>query len=113
MKNIYSIDQVQRRAARWVLQDYGHYNSVTSMQQELNWPILQQCQQKSRLALFCKPMQNTIALQIPTLQIALQNIIIIYLSSVQVQKPMSTCTAIFKLSKSGTLLQGILLWLTQ
>ena len=35
------------------------------MQQELNWPILQQHRQKSRLALFYKAMQNTVALQIP------------------------------------------------
>ena len=43
LKNIHSIDQVQTRAARWVLQNYSRYSSTTSMQQELNWPILQKC----------------------------------------------------------------------
>ena len=45
LKHIYSIDQVQRRAARWILHNYSCYSSVTSMQQELNWPTLQQCRQ--------------------------------------------------------------------
>ena len=52
LKHIYSIDQVQRRAARWVLHDYSWYSSVTSMQQELNWPTLQQRCQRNRLVLF-------------------------------------------------------------
>ena len=34
-KNIYYIDQVQRRDAHWVLQNYDCYISVTSMQQEV------------------------------------------------------------------------------
>ena len=40
LKNIYSIDQIQRRTARWVLQNYNRYSSVTSMQQQLNWSTL-------------------------------------------------------------------------
>ena len=42
LKNIYSIDQIQHRAVRWVLQNYNRYSSVTSMQQQLNWSTLQQ-----------------------------------------------------------------------
>ena len=37
LKDIYSIDQIQRRAARWVLQNYNRYSSVTSMQQQLHY----------------------------------------------------------------------------
>ena len=37
LKNIHSIDQIQHRAVRWVLQNYNRYSSVTSMQQQLNW----------------------------------------------------------------------------
>ena len=36
------------------------------MQQELNWPTLQQHRQRNRLVLFYKTMQNMIALQIPS-----------------------------------------------
>ena len=54
LKNIHSIDQIQRRAAHWVLQYYNHYSSVTSMQQQLNWSTLQQRRQRSRLVPFIK-----------------------------------------------------------
>ena len=47
LKNIYSIDPIE--AAHWVLQNYNHYSSVTSMQQQLNWSTLQQHRQRSRL----------------------------------------------------------------
>ena len=42
LKNIHSIDQIQCRTARWVLQNFNHYSSVASMQQQLNWSTLQQ-----------------------------------------------------------------------
>ena len=90
------------------------------MQQDLNWPILQQRRQKSRLALFYKAMQNTIALQIPpyynSIQIVLQDIIkIIYLSSIQVHKLMSTYSYSYfpKNIKEWNSLTGDTVWLTQ
>ena len=66
LKHIYLIDQVERRAAHGVLHNYSWYSSVTSMQQELNWPTLQQRHQRNRLVLFHKTMQNMIALQVPS-----------------------------------------------
>ena len=62
---LYSIDQIQCRATHWVLQNYNRYSSVTSMPQQLKWSTLQQHQQRSRLVLFYKAMQNTITLEIP------------------------------------------------
>ena len=64
LKNIHSIDQIQCRVVRWVLQNYNCYSSVTSMQQQLNWPTLQLCRQRSRLVLFYKVMENTNTLEI-------------------------------------------------
>ena len=53
------------------------------MQQQLNWPTLQQRRQRARLVLFYKAMQNTITLEIPHTTIhsvVLQDIIINHLS---------------------------------
>jgi len=36
--DIAQLDKVQRRAARWVLNDYGRYGSVTLMLDHLSWP---------------------------------------------------------------------------
>ena len=101
LKDIYSIDQIQRRAARWVLQNYNRYSSVTSMQQQLNWSTLQQRRQRSRLVLFYKAMQNTITLEIPHYYTTAHrptrhhSLITCHLF-IQVQEPMFTCTAIFQ-----------------
>ena len=51
---LHSIDQIQRRAARWVLQNYNRYSSVTSMQQQPNWSTLQR-RQRSRLVKYHHP----------------------------------------------------------
>ena len=37
------LEEVQGRAAHWVLNDYGRFSSVTSMLDQLSWPILQTC----------------------------------------------------------------------
>ena len=39
--DIQSVEAVQRRAARFTLNHYGKYQSVTSMLDELDWPTLQ------------------------------------------------------------------------
>ena len=38
--NIQALEKVQRRAARWVLSEYGRHSSVTSMLAQLDWPTL-------------------------------------------------------------------------
>ena len=38
--NIMELEKVQRRAARWVLNDYGQFSSVISMLDQLSWPTL-------------------------------------------------------------------------
>ena len=99
LKDIYSIDQIQCRAARWVLQNYNRYSSVTSMQQQLNWSTLQQRQQRSRLVLFIKLCKIPSPLRFHTiiqLHMVLQDIIITCHLFIQVQEPMFTCTAIFQ-----------------
>ena len=63
---ITNIEKIQRRAARWVFNDYGRYSSVTSMLQQLQWPTLEERRKKARLFLFYKAKNNLIALQIPS-----------------------------------------------
>ena len=46
---ILQLEKVQRRAARWALNDFGRYSSVTAMLQQLSWPSLNSCHQIFRL----------------------------------------------------------------
>ena len=39
--DISKLEKVQRRAARWVLNDYGRFSSVSLMLDQLKWPTLQ------------------------------------------------------------------------
>ena len=50
--NIQLLEAVQRRAARFVCNKYSRYESVTSMLQDLEWPLLEQRRAESRLTLF-------------------------------------------------------------
>ena len=50
--NIQLLEAVQRRAARFVCNKYSRYESVTSMLQEMEWPLLEQRRAESRLTLF-------------------------------------------------------------
>ena len=40
--HIQTLEKVQRRAAKWVLSDYGRQSSITRMLTQLGWPTLQQ-----------------------------------------------------------------------
>ena len=50
--NIQLLEAVQRRAARFVCNKYSGHESVTSMLQDLDWPLLEQRRAESRLTLF-------------------------------------------------------------
>ena len=41
-KNIQILEVVQRRAARFVNNDYSNFSSVTAMMQDLEWPTLEE-----------------------------------------------------------------------
>ena len=43
------LEKVQRRAARWALNDYSRFGSVTLMLDQLSWPTLQTRCKLSRL----------------------------------------------------------------
>ena len=50
--NINKIEKVQRRAARWVTNDYSSYSSVTDMLSNLGWRSLENRRTDTRLAMF-------------------------------------------------------------
>ena len=63
--DILSLEKVQRRAARWVLSDYGTLSSVTNMLEILDWSSLESRQRISRLQTLYKGINNLSGLSIP------------------------------------------------
>ena len=59
-RNIYKIEMVQRRAARFVCGRYHNTSSVSEMLQDLEWPSLQQRREMLRLVLFYKIHHNLV-----------------------------------------------------
>ena len=59
--NIYKIEMVQRRAARYVLHRYHNRSSVGEMLQHLNWPLLEVRRQHQRLAMLYKIHHGMVA----------------------------------------------------
>ena len=68
VKDIQQLEKVQRRAARWVLNDYRYTSSVTSnsMLKQLSWPTLMLCRRISRLNILYKAIHQQLSLTIPS-----------------------------------------------
>ena len=66
LNDIQALEKVQRRAARWVMNDYSWYSSVSAMLHSLNWPSLQLRRRISRLQTFYKATYKLSALSIPS-----------------------------------------------
>ena len=58
--NIVKLEAVQRRAARFVLQQYHNSSSPSAMLQELHWPSLQTRRRTARLAMLYKVENNLV-----------------------------------------------------
>ena len=65
-QNILKLEMIQRRAARWVKNNYSPYDSVTSMLDNLGWRSLENRRIDSRLIMFYKIIYGHVAIQIPT-----------------------------------------------
>ena len=63
--DIQKLDKVQKYAARWTLQDYSTYTSVSTLQKQLKWPPLAQRRLQTRLTVFYKITNNLIAIPVP------------------------------------------------
>ena len=66
VKDIQQLEKVQRRAARWVLNDCRYTSSVTLMLKQLSWPTLMLCRRISRLSILYKAIHQQLSLTIPS-----------------------------------------------
>ena len=57
---IYQLEMVQRRAARWVVSDYGRLSSVTRILENLKWQELALRRKQARLLLLYKIVHNLV-----------------------------------------------------
>ena len=64
-QNIDKLEMIQRRAARWTLNSYSTYATVTEMLQSLGWRFLEQRRSYSRLCLFYKIIYGLVAIDMP------------------------------------------------
>ena len=65
-QNINKLEMTQRRAARWVHNDYSYQSSVTEMLNKLNWRSLEDRRSDARLCLFFKIIYGLVAIDMPT-----------------------------------------------
>ena len=63
--DIYKLEKIQRRAARWITSDYSRHTSVASLLSFLNIPTLQHRRNSSRLSLFYSIVNNLLPINIP------------------------------------------------
>ena len=66
---VHSIEMVQRRTARWVLNRYHNTSSVTDMLQHLGWQTLQQRRQNARLVNLIKCLADWLPSVHPNIQL--------------------------------------------
>ena len=64
-ENINKIEMLQRRAARWVYNDYSPYSSVTDMLSNLGWWSLELWRYDSRIAMYYKIVYGLVAIPVP------------------------------------------------
>ena len=62
IKNINSLEMIQRQAARWVLGRFHNRSSVSEMLQQLRWPSLQHRRTQARLLLLYKAINGHVKL---------------------------------------------------
>ena len=65
-QNTPKIEIVQRRAARWVKNNYSTYDSVSTMLDNLCWRSLENRRINSRVVMFQRIIYGYVAIQIPT-----------------------------------------------
>ena len=63
--NIHKIEMVQRRVARWTLDNYTRQARVSEMLTHLGWRSLEQRRNDSRLCLFYRIIHGLVALDLP------------------------------------------------
>ena len=65
-ENINKIEKVQRKAGKWVSNDYSSYSSVTYMLSNLGWRSLEKRCTDTRLAMFYKVVYGLVVIPLPS-----------------------------------------------
>ena len=60
IKNIQTLEAVQRRAARFIKNNYANTSSVTAMLQELQWPTLEERRWAMKATMVFKILHNIV-----------------------------------------------------
>ena len=68
LENANKLERVQRRAARFVKNEYNQTASVTNLLQQLNWPTLQERRAQAKVVMFYKIVNNLVAVPAPTVR---------------------------------------------
>ena len=68
-KDVDNIEGIQRRAARFVMNDYSRKSSVTDMMRRLNWRPLAERRREQRLIFFFKIINDLVAVPADSLHI--------------------------------------------
>lgn len=71
--NIWNLEMVQRRSARYVLNQYHTTASVTTMINQLNWESLQRRRENARLNMFYKAHHGLAAIQLENYLVPMQS----------------------------------------
>ena len=74
-QNIDKLEMIQRRAARWTLNNYSIYASMTDMLQSLGWRCFEQRRSDSGLCLFYKIIYGLVAIDLPPYFVHLSSIL--------------------------------------
>ena len=61
-QEIHKLESIQRKAARFVKNDYGRTSSVSQMMQELGWKPPQERRREPRLIMMYKILNNLVAI---------------------------------------------------
>ena len=69
---VHKLEMIQRRAARFVSNDYRRTSSVTSMLQDLNWVSLENRRTANRVSIFQKARLGLLPLPVDDLLLPLQ-----------------------------------------
>ena len=64
---VHQLDKVQRSAARFVMNDFSRFSSVTSMLNHLSWPTLEQRRNYFKLLMLFKLIHGLVAIPSITL----------------------------------------------
>ena len=65
IKDISAIESIQRRAPRFVFNDYSRHSSVSAMLADLNWQSLEECRVINDLTMFYKVNFNVVNISFP------------------------------------------------